>query len=246
MRVLDRDIGTKIDSWYQDVVAQVREAGRALDIRLGHTGSFGATGEEGDRFVIYLADDLPELALEHTFAHELAHVTQRLEGYPSTQRPTSLGNDSGEAKVGRWISELVLGPDAEQRIAQYNLDTHWEDKQRARNIRQNINTASEGHVPGSFHFVDRSLTYAWGELVLSPGVWLPLRRKFERQLPLVSHAGQRIVAMVREHGWETPEAARDAMLAVVDFLGVSAFVSVLDRQSGLAHRVEAPEGGPEG
>lgn len=168
MRVLGRDLGTRSDSWYEHVLARVKEARRTLKIRPGRTGSFGATGEDRSGFVIYLADDLPDAALEHTLAHELAHVEQILEGYPATQRPPSLPEGSGEAAVGGWIHELVLGPDAEERIARYDLDSSWEDKVRAKNIRKKINTATEGHIPGSFHFVDSALIYAWGELLLSP------------------------------------------------------------------------------
>jgi len=233
MKVIRKNIGTALDEMYEQLERRVRiEGERNLRVEAFQGGSFSSVDWTPDAVVISLHSGVPTHALPHVFGVALQHVRQRLDLYPAVVRPE--GPDVPVAALVRSVlRELILAPEAEMHLAPLNLDTEWETEQRHAGLKDMLRDVDEewdqagtpGHAFAAFQYAHFSLTHP-AEL------WESLSEQMREKLPLSSADGERVLARVKEHGWKTPGACLESLVAARDELKLQPIAQIEDRRSG--------------
>lgn len=232
MKVIRKNIGTALDEMYEQLERRIRiEAERNIRIEAFEGGSFSSVNWEADAVVISLHNGVPTRALPHVFGVALQHVRQRLDLYPAVVRPA--GADSPVAGLVRSVlRELILAPEAEMHLAPLELDTEWETEQRHAGLKEMLRDVDadwdqEG-TPGSAF---AALQYAHFSLTHPAELWESLGEQVREKLPASSARGEQVLARVREHGWKTPGACLESLVAVRDELNLQQVAVIEDRRS---------------
>jgi len=233
MKVIRKNIGTALDETYEQLVRRVRiEAERELRVEAFQGGSFSAVNWTADAVVISLHNGVPTRALPHVFGVALQHVRQRLDHYPAVVRPG--GEDSPVAGLVRSVlRELILAPEAEMHLAPLKLDTEWETEQRHAGLKEMLRDVdAEWEQEGSPGSAFAALQYAHFSLTHPAELWESLRDQMREKLPAASARGEQVLARVGEHGWKTPGACLESLVAVRDELSLRPVAVIEDRRSG--------------
>lgn len=233
MKVIGKDIGPALDELYASIEQRVRiETERELRVESFEGGSFSnVSWSEPGAVVISLHNGVPTHALPHIVGVALHHVRQRLDLYPNVQPgPRSI---EGSALLRVTLRELVLAPEAEERLAPLQLDQQWETEQRHEGLKQMVHDAPEDwNTPGTVGCAFATLQYARFAIEHPEEMWTPLKRTFEEKLPETAKLGESMRALVLRHGWATPAACLDALTSVRDALGLEPVALIEDRRTG--------------
>jgi len=231
MKVIGKDIGESLDKLYEEVESRLRiEAERELRFEPGAEGTFSNVVWRDGEVVIQLHNGVPTHALPHVVGVALEHVRQRLERYPALQRPTVDEPDGPMLRSA--LRELVLAPAANHRLGSLNLDVSWEAEQRHQAMKDLIRDQAawdDPEEPGHTFIV---LLYARAAIEHPPELWTALDAAFTESMPRVAEHGKTVESAVRQHGWNSPGACLESMLAVRSLLDMDALAPVLDRRTG--------------
>lgn len=233
MKVIRKNIGPALDEVYEQIERRVRiEAERNLRIEAFEGGSFSSVDWTADAVVISLHKGVPTHALAHVFGVALQHVRQRLDLYPAVVRPE--GTDAPVAGLVRSVlRELILAPEAEMHLAPFNLDAEWETEQRHAGLKEMLRDVdAEWDQEGTPGHAFAALQYSHFSLTHPAELWESLREQMREKLPLSSESGERVLERVREHGWKTPGACLESLVAVRDELKLQPIALIEDRRSG--------------
>jgi hypothetical protein len=236
MNVNGRDIGEVLDPLYEELAARVREeAGRelALDSFDGDSFSRVRWSEDDAGVTVFLHENLPTHAIPHALAIALQHIRQRLDKYPEVRRPRGRQAATGAGPVRTMLREVVMAPEAEERIADLGLDREWELEQRHSALKELLRVPpSEWQRDGTLGNQFAALQYARFEFEHPPEMWKSLREDMEKALPIAAAHGKAAVAAIAEHGWKSPDACLASLLAARDALGLQYVAWIEDRRTG--------------
>jgi hypothetical protein len=232
MKVIGKDIGTVLDPVYGEVERRVRvEAERELRVEPFEGGSFSNVSWADDSVVVHLHNGVPTHALPHVFGVALQHVRQRLDRYPRVvqgQRDIEAG-----PLVRTALRELVMAPEAETRLSPLKLDTAWETEQRHQGMKDLINGAPDDWdqvgTPGNAFL---ALQYARFSIDHPEDLWENLRSQFAERFPAAAETGEGVLQVVQSHGWATPGACLESLVAARDELGLQQYVAIEDPRNG--------------
>ncbi|MDA0351444.1 MAG: hypothetical protein DWG79_00915 [Chloroflexi bacterium] len=231
MKVIGKDIGTVLDRLYAEVESRVTvEAERELRFEAGAEGSFSNVIWRADGVVIQLHNGVPNKALPHVVGIALEHVRQRLERYPSLQRPAV---DEADGPLLRSaLRELVLAPAADHALKALTLDVQWEAEQRHQALKDLIRDHAEWDDPAESGHAFLVLLYARAAIEHPAELWPALDAAFQEALPRVTEHGRAVEEAVRRHGWTSPGACLESLLAARALLDLDALAPILDRRTG--------------
>ena len=129
MKVIGKEIGAALASMYGEIERRVKiEAERELRVEPFEGGSFSNVEWADDAVVVSLHNGVPTHALPHVLGVALQHIRQRLDRYPGVLRGPQ--DVEGAGMIRSALRELVMGPEAEMRLAPMDLDMQWEVEQR--------------------------------------------------------------------------------------------------------------------
>ncbi len=234
MEVIGKDIGTALDSLYEQIERRVRvEAERALRVEPfeGNATSNVSWQEEG-AVVITLHSGVPRHALAHIFGVALHHVRQRLDHFPDVVRPDA-PQPEGSVLVRQALRGLLLEPEAEMQLNPLNLDRQWEVEQRHQVMKDLLREPpGEWQEVGTIgnHFL--ALQYAKFALQHPPEMWEGLRKSVRETVPAAAERGELALSIVRQYGWGGPGACLESMVGVRNALELSGLALIEDRRSG--------------
>ncbi len=231
MKVIGKDIGDALDKLYAEVESRVRiETERELRFEPGAEGTFSNVLWRDDHVTIQLHNGVPTHALPHVVGIALEHVRQRLERYPTLQRPET---DEADGPLLRSaLRELVLAPAADHGLASLNLDVSWEAEQRHQALKDLIRDHAEWDDPAEPGHTFIVLMYARAAIEHPPELWSALSDTFRETMPRVAEHGAAVEAAVREHGWTSPGACLESLVAARSLLDMDALAPILDRRTG--------------
>ena len=236
MNVNGRDIGDILDALYEEISTRVRdEAARELQIEKFDGDAFSRVRWSSDTptVLIFLHEQLPTHAIPHALAVALQHVRQRLDHYPDIRRPHGRQAAAGAGPLRTMLREVVMAPEAEARIADLGLDSEWETEQRHEALKQILRAPpSDWKRDGTLGNKFAALQYTRFELEHPSEMWKSLRDDMENSLPIAAERGKQAVAAVSEHGWDSPEACLQSLVAVRDKLGMQYIAWIEDRRNG--------------
>lgn len=198
----------------------------------------GAFQDQPDCVLIFLKAGLPPQAREANCGHEILHAVQMAEGFPRTLNPL------GERKAGEYgreLGSLVLDLDIRQRMQPWNFDTRYSDNHRYEKSSKGLKETARKRAnisPGSYWFCIYSLRYAYLKLTQTPKRFDKLRNLFERYFSQTAETGERIVSIVAQCGYSTPDQALNSMLAINDLLDQFSRCWIEDLRTGRIY--EAP------
>lgn len=232
MKVIGKEIGSALASMHGEIERRVRiEAERELQVVAFEGGAFSNVDWQDRAVVISLHNGVPSHALPHVYGVALQNVRQRLDNYPGVVRGER--EIQGGAMVRSALRQLVLGPEAEMRLAPLELDMAWEVEQRHTGLKDLLREAPEDwSKPGTPGGAFAALQFGRFSLEHPADLWEPLREQFVQRLPAIAEHGERLVAAVQQHGWKTSGACLESLLAARDVLGLAPYAAVEDRQRG--------------
>ena len=231
MKVIGKDIGNALDPLLEEVESRLRvEAERELRFEPGAEGMFSNVVWRDDAVTIQLHNGVPTHALPHVVGVALQHVLQRLERYPVLQRPDQDETDGPLLRSA--LRELVLAPAADHRLASLNLDVSWEAEQRHQALKDLIRDHEEWDDPAEPGHTFITLLYARAAIEHPPELWSALEETFRDTMPQVAEHGAAVEAAVREHGWNSPGACLESLLAARILLDMEELAPIHDRRTG--------------
>lgn len=233
MKVIGKDIGTVIERLYQEVESRLEiEAERSLTFEGGAEGTFSNISWRDAEVAIQLHNGVPTHALPHVVGVALEHVRQRLERYPTVQRPPAPDVPDGPLLRGA-LRELVLAPAANHGLRSFDLDTAWEAEQRHQALKDLLRDAGEEwNDPEDPGHAFAALLYARAAIEHPPDLWAPLAEAFEEKLPRVAETGKAVEQAVRQHGWNSPGACLESLVAARALVGLEPIAAIHDRRTG--------------
>jgi hypothetical protein len=234
MKVIRRNVGEAIEPLYHEVERRLGAEGesRRLEVVNKEDGALSSVRWRPDCVTIALRKGIPTHALPHVLAVALQHVRQRLDGFPDVVRSDQPQPD-GVALARTALRELVLAPEAEQHLASLELDDRWESEQRHKGLKQLLRDAGEDwNEPGTPAHQFAALSYARYSLQHPPEMWESLGESMREQLPKAAEAGDKVLTLVKEHGWKDATTALKAMTEVRDALQMRPYTLVQDRRTG--------------
>ena len=236
MNVNGRDIGDALDPLFDELVERVRaEAGRELAIDSFDGDSFSRVrwSDDDAGVTIFLHENLPTHAIAHALGIALQHVRQRLDEYPEVRRPHGRQAAQGAGPLRTMLREVVMAPEAEERIAPLGLDREWEVEQRHSALKELLRAPpSEWARDGTLGNQFAALQYARFEFEHPPEMWKSLRDEMEKTLPIAAEHGKQVVAAIAEHGWKSQDDCLASLLAARDALNLEYVAWIEDRRSG--------------
>ena len=236
MKVNGRDIGEAIEPLYEEIAERVQqEADRQLTVDKFDGDSFSRVrwSDEDPAVTVSLHEELPTHASAHALAIALQHVRQRLDEYPEVRRPEGRQAARGAGPVRTMLREVVMAPEAEERITLLKLDREWELEQRHTALKELLRSPpSEWTRDGTLGSQFAALQYARFEFEHPPNMWKSLREEMEGALPMAAERGKRAIAAIKEHGWGSADACLQSLLAARDALDLEYVAWVEDRRSG--------------
>ncbi|MCK9487354.1 MAG: hypothetical protein M0R73_11760 [Dehalococcoidia bacterium] len=233
MKVIGKEIGAALASMHGEITRRVKiEAERELRIEPFEGGSFSNVEWADDAVVISLHNGVPTHALPHVLGVALQHVRQRLDRYPGVLRgPREV---EGGPMIRSALRELVMGPEAEMRLAPLELDMQWEVEQRHTGLKDLLRDApADWEQPGAPGNIFAALQYARFTLEHPEALWGPLRQAFRERLPVAAEHGEGVVQVVQQNGWKTPGACLQSLIAAREELGLAQLAIIEDRQRGV-------------
>lgn len=233
MKVIGKDIGDVLERLHAEVEDRLRvEAERSLQFEAGAENVFSNVFWQQDKVVIKLHNGVPTHALPHVVGVALEHVRQRLERYPAVQRPAE--NDAVDGPIIRAaLRELVYAPAANHALSALDLDVQWEDEQRHQALKDLLRDLSDWEDDGGEGVVVWVLlVYARGALEHPTELWQPIEEAFHEKLPDVAKLGTTVAKTVTAHGWTSPGACLESLIAVRKLLDLEAVAPILDRRTG--------------
>lgn len=232
MEVLGRDIGTKLDRMYHELLSRVRtEAERELRVEW-FDGALSNVRWTDDEVVIYLNEQVPTHALPHVLGVALQHVRQRLDRFPDVRRPEG-EQPEGSPLVRTALREVVLAPDAEAKLGGLALDQQWETEQRHLGMKQMLDDPpEEWEDPTTLGAKFIALQYAKMELLHPAQMWSGLRKTMEKKLPAAASLGDDVVHEVRRYRWGSAQACFRSLVNARDALGLEEIAVIEDRRTG--------------
>jgi hypothetical protein len=233
MKVIGKNIGTALDEMYASLEQRVRvEAERALRVEPFEAGAFSTVEWEPDAVVIMLHNGVPTRALPHVFGVALQHVRQRLDLYPIVAAPAGAQPPDSEI-VRSVLRELVMAPEAELHLQGLGLDVDWETKQRHAGLKEMLRDADPAwDEAGTLGNAFAALQYAQFALTHPADLWTSLQQQMRERLPAAAERGEGVVQVVREHGWGSPGACRESLVAARDELALQPIALIQDLRSG--------------
>ena len=239
MNVNGRDIGDVLDGLHEELAARVSdEAERELVVDSFDGDSFSNVrwADEEDEVLIEVHESLPTHAIAHVLAVALQHVRQRLDAYPEVRRPRGRQAARGAGPVRTMLREVVMAPEAEDRIDPLGLDREWEVEQRHAALKEILRAPpSEWTRDGTLGNQFAALQYARFEFEHPQEMWQSLSEEMERALPIAVARGRRIVDAVREHGWSSRDACLQALLAARQAAGLQYVAWIVNRETDEIH-----------
>lgn len=230
MKVIGKDIGDVLDKLYEEVESRARvESQRELRFEAGAEGTFSNVVWRENEVVIQLHNGVPTHALPHVVGIALEHVRQRLERYPTLQRPDVDEPDGPLLRSA--LRELVLSPAADHRLASLNLDVSWEAEQRHQALKDLIRDHPEWNDPAEPGHAFIVLLYARAAIEHPADLWVSLKQAFEEALPQVAEHGAAVEAAVRDRGWASPGACLESFVAARALLDMDELAPILDRRT---------------
>ena len=131
------------------------------------------------------------------------------------------------------LREVVMAPEAEERIAALGLDREWELEQRHAALKELLRAPpSEWSRDGTLGNQFAALQYARFEFEHPPEMWKSLREEMEKKLPVAAEHGKAAVAAIAEHGWTSPDDCLAALLAARIALNLNYVAWIEDRRTG--------------
>jgi hypothetical protein len=119
------------------------------------------------------------------------------------------------------------------RLEPLGLDMTWEVEQRHTGLKDLIREAPEQwQKPTTPGGAFAALQYGRFSLEHPEELWAPLREQFRERLPEVADFGERLVHAVKQHGWKTPGACLESLIAAREVLGLRPYATIEDRQRG--------------
>ena len=232
MKVIGKDIGDALDKLYAEVASRLTvENERELRFEAGAEGAFSNVKWRNDEVVIEIHNGVPTHALPHVVGVALEHIRQRLERYPALQRPTENDEPDGGMLRGA-LRELVLAPAADHALQSLELDVQWEVEQRHQALKNLIRDSAEWDDPENPGHAFIVLLYARAAIEHPPELWVTLAEAFQEALPQVAEHGATVETAIRQHGWTSPGAVLESLLAARALLNLEAVAPILDRRTG--------------
>ena len=233
MKVIGKEIGAALASMHGEIERRLKiEAERELRIESFEGGSFSNVEWADDAVVVSLHNGVPTHALPHVLGVALQHIRQRLDRYPGVLRGPK--DFEGASVIRSALRELVMGPEAEMRLAPLQLDMQWEVEQRHAGLKDLLRDAPEDwNTAGTPGNVFASLQYGRFTLEHPEELWGPLRDSFRERLPVAAENGEGLVQVVKQSGWKTPGACLQSLVAAREELGMGEIAIIEDRQRGV-------------
>jgi len=233
MKAIGKEIGDAIEPVFKEIESRLRiESERTLRVEpFEGTALSDIDWDEPGAVVVSLHTGVPTHALAHVLGVALQHLRQRLDRYPEVV-PGEAEFDGG-LMLRHALRDAVLGPEAEARLAPLGLDAHWEVEQRHQGLKDVLRGAArDWDDPLTPDHAFGALLYARFALDHPVEMWEGLKKDFVRKLPAVAETGEGVVQLIREHGWNSPGACLESLVAVRDELGMIEIALIEDRRTG--------------
>jgi hypothetical protein len=236
MELLGIEVPPALAGYYGEVEAHLRAKGYALTCEWMEGPEFGGFYLSEGAATVGVRSDLPPLAVCHTIAHELAHGLQRLDGWPRVVANPALEGDAAAKDVAAVLQAVVHCAAAEARIDALGLDPSWEQMDRHQNIRALLRAPqADANHRGTPAWGYWAMLYAYITLLHPAAQSRALLHNIRRAIPEAAAAGTESAALVREHGFQTPEQALASLRAVQEALGLAPGLLVEDPRDGTVY-----------
>ena len=234
MKVIGRNVGEAIEPLYREVEQRLATegGGRRLEVASTDDGALSNVRWRADHVAISVRKGIPTHALPHVLAVALQHVRQRLDGYPDVVR-SDRPQPEGAGLARTALRELVLAPEAEQRLEPLGLDDRWETEQRHKGLKQLLRDAGKDwNEPGTPAHQFAALSYARYALQHPPAMWESLGEAVRDQLPKAAASGDEVLGLISRHGWKDQATALKTLTEVRDALQMRPYTLIQDRRTG--------------
>ena len=169
---------------------------------------------------------LPDDDLAYHVAHELTHQVLVSRGYPKTMRGIGYPADSGEARVGEDLEEMVLHPSLHAILDEFGFRHEFILSNIAEGALSGISSAPVPHFGSPWHFT-WAIRYCLLRMELPLQLWRPIETAYFERAAAAARLGEELAEIMVEAGWGTREQALAAMVETRDALGLDVQDKVL-------------------
>ena len=182
MRVAGRELVAPFGSFWERFRAEIPAV--TEHIEEGHSSVFGAQGIDVVAPDTPAWVELPDDDLGYHVAHELTHFVLRERGFPRTGRGRQFGEDSGEARIGGDLEEMVLHPPLDKLLIPFRFKREFILAGMLEGAMNGL-TRSPVPEPGSPWFFTWAIRYCELRLDLQPKEWEGLETVYRERAPRV-------------------------------------------------------------
>ena len=224
MQVLGRDLVDPFTEYWEAVSHELPVDPDAIE--RGLSSVFGDQGVEFSASAMPRWMSLPDDDLAYHVAHELTHTLMRERGYPKTVRGVGYPADSGEARVGEDLEEMVLHPSLESILEPFGFRHDFIVGNMASGALRGLQSAPVPEYGTPWHFT-WAIRFCMLRMELPLDLWTPLEIVYAERAPAAAKLGQELFDIVTDAGWGSPEKSLEAMVRTRDALGLDVQDKVL-------------------
>lgn len=218
METLGRTMTPAFDTFYTKVEGEL--AGLQISYEAMQPGNRVLGRELGERIWganiwwpgsrcprVLLSLELPDEPYSHNAAHELAHILDRVRGFPSAMPPANLGWESSEGKAATNMNETIECVAIDESLLSQGIDPTWSRNRRLRFLSDDITRLLtqffiRRDVRNPF-FVQLVLRYVRTDLELSESEWQDVRTTMRDNWPEVTSLGDGLIEKLQVTGRTT-------------------------------------------
>ena len=232
MKVIGKEIGNDLNQLFGQIESRVKsEMQREIKFEGFEGETLSSVIWEEHEIKIRLHTGAPTHALPGIIGVALQHIRQRLDRFPTVRRIQQ--DIEGGAMVRDALRELILGPEASEKLVPLALDNESQNEQRPQGLKLFLRDAppefNEVGAPGNAF---ASLLFARYSIEHPEKMWAPLEKQFQNELPAAAENGKAVYELISSTGWSTAGAALESMILARDELNLQNYAGVEDRLKG--------------
>lgn len=217
-KILNKTLSVKTSELIESITSNFKKEVIFKPIELLNIGGYGAADYWSENcYTIYLKEDLPKEAFETNILHELFHIQQLEEGYPSIRNITSNGYPDTEytSFIGRIIQATILDLDVELRLNSHGYNSAFFVNRRYKTLKS-INSKK-------IHFNDRFEKEPFDiQFILFNLLSKQSQKDFiipylNNQFPGLVDNALELSDKISEIGYNTPEKCTKCFTIIFDF-----------------------------
>lgn len=217
MKILNKTVGRRFTSFYEEMVLQIGET----RFYQSHIPGLAYYRHNQGINEIRLHADVNQPCFEHQIAHELIHALQRKEGWPRLV-------SRHFAELGETLVSMVLDLNVEDRLKSWAFESAWIINDQYRNIRRAI-LHEDTPATGTNRWRRGAMMYTYALLTQPTKRQNILMTLFQQRAPHIARKSEELVCILKDNGWSNPDEALSSLIAIRSSIGLqSSQLGIID------------------